>query len=202
MYYPAERRDTQLLPHDPLKALIAPRPVGWVSTISASGQVNLAPYSFFNAFSTRPMILGFSSEGAKDSATFARETGEFVWNMASFDLRLAMNATSAPLPRGISEFDHAGLTAAPSMRVRPPRVGESPASLECKVTDIIDLKSISGERVNCFLVLGEVVGVHIQDQFIQNGRVMTAAMQPLARCGYMDYAVANATFELERPPGG
>ncbi|MDE2115338.1 MAG: flavin reductase family protein, partial [Hyphomicrobiales bacterium] len=153
-------------------------------------------------FSTRPMILGFSSEGAKDSATFARETGEFVWNMASFDLRLAMNATSAPLPRGISEFDHAGLTAAPSMRVRPPRVGESPASLECKVTDIIDLKSISGERVNCFLVLGEVVGVHIQDQFIQNGRVMTAAMQPLARCGYMDYAVANATFELERPPGG
>lgn len=202
MYYPAERRDTQLLPHDPLKALIAPRPVGWVSTINASGQVNLAPYSFFNAFSTRPMILGFSSEGAKDSATFARETGEFVWNMASFDLRFAMNATSAPLPRGMSEFDHAGLTAVPSMRVRPPRVGESPASLECKVTEIIDLKSISGERVNCFLVLGEVVGVHIQDQFIQNGRVMTAAMQPLARCGYMDYAVANATFELERPPGG
>lgn len=199
MFYEAHARDRSLLPHDPLKAIVAPRPVGWVSTMNLAGDVNLAPYSFFNAFSSAPMILGFSSEGAKDSATYARETGEFVWNLASFDLRHAMNASAAPLPRGTSEFAHAGLAAAPSRLVRPPRVAASPAALECKVTGIIELHDIDGGSVNCFLVLGQVVGVHIDDRFIVNGRVDTAAMQPLARCGYADYAVVDKVISLVRP---
>ena len=199
MFYEAHARDRSLLPHDPLKAIVAPRPVGWVSTMNLAGDVNLAPYSFFNAFSSAPMILGFSSEGAKDSATYARETGEFVWNLASFDLRHAMNASAAPLPRGTSEFAHAGLAAAPSRLVRPPRVAASPAALECKVTGIIELHDIDGGPVNCFLVLGQVVGVHIDDRFIVNGRVDTAAMQPLARCGYADYAVVDKVISLVRP---
>ena len=201
MYYAAGKRDLTLLPHDPLKAIIAPRPVGWISTINGKGEVNLAPYSFFNAFSSRPMILGFSSEGAKDSVTFARETGEFVWNLASYDLRDAMNATSAPLPRGGSEFEHAGLERAASVLVKPPRVLASPASLECKVTDIIELKDVDGKPIGSHLVLGQVVGVHIRDEFIKGGRVDTAAMRPLARCGYADYAEVNAVFSLMRPAG-
>ena len=199
MFYEAHARDRSLLPHDPLKAIVAPRPVGWISTMNVAGAVNLAPYSFFNAFSSAPMILGFSSEGAKDSATYARETGEFVWNLASFDLRHAMNASAAPLPRGTSEFAHAGLAAAPSRLVKPPRVAASPAALECRVTGIIELHNIDGGSVNCFLVLGQVVGVHIDDRFIVNGRVDTAAMQPLARCGYADYAMVDRVFSLVRP---
>ena len=199
MFYEAHARDLALLPHDPLKAIVAPRPVGWISTMNVAGDVNLAPYSFFNAFSSAPMILGFSSEGAKDSATYARETGEFVWNLASFDLRHAMNASAAPLPRGTSEFAHAGLAAAPSRLVKPPRVAASPAALECRVTGIIELRDICGGSVNCFLVLGQVVGVHIDDRFIIDGRVDTAAMQPLARCGYADYAVVERVFSLVRP---
>ena len=199
MFYEAHARDRSLLPHDPLKAIIAPRPVGWVSTMNARGEVNLAPYSFFNAFSSSPMILGFSSEGAKDSASFANETKEFVWNLASYDLRDAMNASSTPLPRGSSEFVHAGLESAPSRLVRPPRVAASPASLECRVTSIIDLKDVNGQPINCLLVLGQVIGVHINDRFIHNGMVDTAAMQPLARCGYADYAVVERVFSLVRP---
>ena len=201
MFYEAHARDRTLLPHDPLKALIAPRPVGWVSTMSTTGEINLAPYSFFNAFSSAPMILGFSSEGAKDSVSFARQTGEFVWNLANYDLRDAMNATSAPLPRGTSEFEHARLQSSPSRLVKPPRVTASPASLECRVTDIIDLKDINGQSINTYLVLGQVIGVHIQDRFIANGMVDTAAMQPLARCGYADYAVVDKVFSLKRPAG-
>ena len=201
MYYDAGKRDLTLLPHDPLKAIIAPRPVGWVSTSNGKGEVNLAPYSFFNAFSSRPMILGFSSEGAKDSVSFARETGEFVWNLASYDLRDAMNASSAPLPRGTSEFEHAGLERAASVLVKPPRVLGSPAALECKVTGIVELKDVDGKPIGSHLVLGQVIGVHIRDEFIKGGRVDTAAMRPLARCGYADYAEVNAVFSLMRPAG-
>ena len=202
MYYDANKRDKTLLPHDPLKAIITPRPIGWVSTMNNKGEVNLAPYSFFNAFSSKPMILGFSSEGVKDSVTFAEECREFVWNMASMPLLHAMNATSAPFPRGVSEFGPAKLEVAPSRLVRPPRVAQSPASLECVVTDILHLKDRDGHEIGSYLVLGEVIGVHINDAFIKDGRVDTAAMQPLARLGYMDYAVVDKVFELNRPPGG
>lgn len=199
MFFEPHARDAAILPHDPIKALIAPRPVGWISTMDKAGRTNLAPYSYFNAFCGRPAIVGFSSDGDKDSSSFARETGEFVWNMATFALRTFMNETSAPLPRGESEFAHAGLDTAPSRIVRPPRVAQSPASLECKVTDIIRLRDHSGRELENLLVLGEVVGVHIDERFIRDGRVDTAAMAPIARCGYQDYAVVNSLFTLARP---
>jgi flavin reductase (DIM6/NTAB) family NADH-FMN oxidoreductase RutF len=127
MFYEPDKRDRSLLPHDPFKALISPRPVGWISTCGTNGEINLAPYSFFNAFSGAPPIVGFCSEGFKDSAYLAKESGEFVWNCASYDLRDQMNATSAPLPRGSSEFVHAGLEMADCVLVKAPRVKASPA---------------------------------------------------------------------------
>ena len=199
MFYEPHERDKALLPHDPLKAMIAPRPIGWVSTMSSSGAVNLAPYSFFNAFSSSPMILGFSSDGRKDSLSFAEDTGEFVWNMPTYALRDRMNATSQSLPRGVSEFEHAGLTAAASRIVKPPRVAESPCALECRVVDIVSLKDVDRKPVGSFLVLGQVVGVHIDEAFIRDGRLDTAALQPIARCGYADYAVVDELFVLTRP---
>ncbi|MCZ8099110.1 MAG: flavin reductase family protein [Burkholderiales bacterium] len=190
------------LPHDPFKAIIAPRPIGWISSMDGQGRVNLAPYSFFNAFSTRPPIVGFSSEGAKDSVSFVRETGEFVCNLVTFDLREAMNATSAPLPRGENEFAHAGLEAEPSRLVRPPRVKGVPAALECRLTEIVTMKTAAGNALDSFLVLGEVVGVHIDDRYLRDGRFDTAAARPIARCGYADYAVVTELFSIARPPGG
>lgn len=199
MFYEPAARDRAVLPHDPLKAMIAPRPIGWVSTVGRDGALNLAPYSFFNAFSSSPMILGFSSEGRKDSLTFAEETREFVWNMPTFALRDRMNATSASLPRGSSEFAHAGLTAAPSRTVTPPRVAEAPCALECKVVDIVPLRDVVQRPIGAFLVLGQVTGVHIDEAFIRDGRLDTAALQPIARCGYSDYAVVDTLFQLIRP---
>lgn len=191
------------LPYDPFKALVAPRPIGWVSAVSARGETNLAPYSYFNAFSDRPHIVGFSSEGRKDALTFVEETGEFVCNLATFDLREQMNATSAPLPRGESEMVHAGLTPAPSRLVRPPRVAESPVALECKWLQTVPLTPLDGEG-RYFLVIGQVIGIHIDDRFVVDGRVDTAAMRPIARAGYRDYFVATpeTRFSITRPKGG
>ena len=138
------QRDKSLLPHDPFKAIVAPRPIGWISTRALDGRINLAPYSFFNAFSTFPPIVGFSSEGMKDSASFAVESGEFVANLASFDLFHPMSETSAPLPRGESEFEHAGLTMAPCRLVKAPRVAEAHAALECKVVEVVRLRTHNG----------------------------------------------------------
>ena len=201
MFFEPRLRDKSVMRHDPFKALIAPRPVGWVSTMDREGRVNLAPYSFFNAFSSEPPIVGFCSEGAKDSLTFAREGGEFVWNMATWDLRDEMNATSAPLERGQSEFAHAGLETAPSRLVRPPRVKASPAHLECKVVDIFQLRDVNGEPVPRFLVMGQAIGIHIDDRFIEKGVVQITKMKPIARCGYQDYTVLNEVFALKRPEG-
>lgn len=199
IFYAPQDRDRTLLPHDPFKALVAPRPVGWISTVSRAGAVNLAPYSYFNAFSTRPMLVGFSSEGEKDSQVFAIETGEFVWSMATWDLRDAMNATAATLPRGESEFAHARLETAPSRLVRPPRVKASPAALECRVTEMVRLKDTAGRDTDRRLVLGEVVGVHLDERFVRDGRVDTAAMRPIARCGYDEYSVVDRLFAMDRP---
>jgi flavin reductase (DIM6/NTAB) family NADH-FMN oxidoreductase RutF len=202
LFYETGRRDKSLLPRDPFKAIVAPRPIGWISTRSKDGSVNLAPYSFFNAFSSAPPIVGFSSEGAKDSAAFARESGEFVVNLASMDLLHPMSQSSAPLPRGQSEFVAAGLTMAPCRLVGAPRVAESHAAMECKVIEIVALKSRGGEPTDNYLVLGEVVAFHLDDRFVRDGLFDTAAAQPLARCGYQDYAVVDKLFALARPPGG
>src|ERR1700759_460921 len=156
MFYETRARDKTILPHDPFKAIIAPRPIGWISTRANDGRINLAPYSFFNAFaSAEALIVGFSSEGFKDSAAFAEESGEFVFNLATHDLMREMSETSAPLPRGVSEFEHAGLTMAPCRLVAAPRVAEAHASMECKLTQIVRLKARAGDLDN-YLLLGEV----------------------------------------------
>ena len=202
MFYETGKRDKSLLPRDPFKAIVAPRPIGWISTRSRDGLINLAPYSFFNAFASAPPIVGFSSEGAKDSAAFARDSGEFVVNLATMDLLRQVSETSAPLPRGQSEFAHSGLTMAPCRLVDAPRVAESPAAMECKVIEIVALKDIRNEPIDNYLVLGQVVAFHIDERFVHDGVFDTAAARSLARCGYQDYAVVDKLFTLARPPGG
>lgn len=191
------------LPRDPFKAIVAPRPIGWISAVDAQGRVNLAPYSFFNAVSTDPHMVMFSSEGEKDALAFARETGEFVCSLATWELREAMNATSAPLPRGTSEFAHAGLTPAPCRLVKAPRVAQSPVALECRLVQIVPLTASDG-RTRYHMAIGEVVGVHIDERFLVDGFLDIAAMRPIARAGYFDYFVATpeTKFSIRRPPGG
>ncbi|HWM42930.1 MAG TPA: flavin reductase family protein [Burkholderiales bacterium] len=199
IFFEPQSRDRSRLPHDPFKALVAPRPIGWISTASAKGELNLAPYSYFNAFSSNPPIVGFSSEGEKDSSTFAMEIGEFVWSMATWELRDQMNASAASLARGESEFTHARLEAAPSRLVRPPRVAASPAAFECRVTEMVKLKDLDGRDSGRRLVLGLVVGVHLDERFVRDGRVDSAAMRPIARGGYDEYSVVERVFTMPRP---
>lgn len=199
IFFEPQKRDRNLFPHDPFKALVAPRPIGWIATMSAQDELNLAPYSYFNAFSSNPPIVGFSSEGEKDSSTFAMETGEFVWSMATWALRDQMNASAASLPRGESEFAHAGLETAPSRLVRPPRVADSPAAFECRVTEMVKLKDLDGQDSGRRLVLGRVVGIHFDERFLRAGRVDTAAMRPIARGGYDEYSVVERVFTMPRP---
>lgn len=198
MFYDT-RDKSRPLRHDPFKAIVAPRPVGWVTTISAAGAVNLAPYSYFNGVLSRPNLVMFSSEGFKDSVRNAQETGEFVCNLATWDLREAMNITSAPMPYGANEMERAGLAAAPSRLVKPPRVAASPCALECKLIRIVALNDIDGEPLDGHVVIGRVIGVHIDDAFIKDGRLDTAAMKPIARCGYDEYAVVESVFAMTRP---
>ena len=198
MFYTTDRYDHGL-PHDPFKAIMAPRPIGWITSLSARGEVNLAPYSYFNAVSTRPPIVIFSSEGRKDSLALVEETGEFVCNLATWDLREAMNRTSAPFPRGVDEMREAGLTPAPSRLVKPPRVADAPCALECKWLQTLTLRDLDGRPLDRHVAFGQVVGVHIDDRFIANGLLDTAAMKPIARCGYNEYAVVEAVFSIVRP---
>jgi flavin reductase (DIM6/NTAB) family NADH-FMN oxidoreductase RutF len=199
IFFEPHQRDKNLLPHDPFKALVVPRPIGWIATTSAKGELNLAPYSYFNALSSNPPLVGFSSEGEKDSQVFAMETGEFVWSMATWDLRDEMNATAASLPRGESEFTHARLETAPSRLVRPPRVAGSPVAFECRVTEMVRLKDVDGRDTGRRLVLGRVVGIHLDERFVREGRVDSAAMRPIARGGYDEYSVIDRVFSMPRP---
>jgi flavin reductase (DIM6/NTAB) family NADH-FMN oxidoreductase RutF len=198
MFYETAKNDHGL-PYDPVKAIVAPRPIGWITSMGAKGEINLAPYSFFNALSTRPPIVCFSSESWKDSVALIEETKEFVCNLATYDLRDAMNKTSASFPRGVNEMAEAGLTAAPSRLIKPPRVAASPCALECRWLQTIQLKDLGGRTLERYVVIGQVVGVHIDERFIKNGMLDTAAMRPIARCGYQDYAMVDETFSLIRP---
>jgi flavin reductase (DIM6/NTAB) family NADH-FMN oxidoreductase RutF len=198
MFYEPDKRDHGL-PYDPFKAIVAPRPIGWITSMNAKGEVNLAPYSFFNGIGSRPALIMFASEERKDSVSFIEETGEFVCNLATFDLRDAMNATSAPLPRGVNEMARAGLTPTPSRFVKPPRVAESPCALECKLLRVVSIDDAHGVPADCHVVFGHVVGIHIEDRFIADGRLDTAAMKPIARCGYDEYAVVDGLFSMRRP---
>jgi flavin reductase (DIM6/NTAB) family NADH-FMN oxidoreductase RutF len=190
------------LKHDPFKAIVAPRPIGWISAVSAKGEVNLSPYSFFNAISSRPNIVMFSSENRKDAVAFIEETGEFTCSLVTRALAEQMNLTSAPLPRGESEYAHAGLAMAPSRFVKPPRVAASPAALECKLLSVQQLRDLDGQEVPRWMVLGQVVGVFIDEAYIRDGRFDTAGANPIARCGYADYAEVTELFSIARPPGG
>ena len=171
------------LKHDPFNAIIAPRPIGWISSRDAKGNVNLAPYSFFNGFNYHPPIIGFSSTSWKDSVANIQETGEFVWNLATMDLAQQMNATAAHVARDVNEFAVAGLTAVPGKRVNVPRVGESPVAFECKLTQIIQLQGADGVQVDTWLTLGEVLGIHIDPALLKEGVYDTAAAQPILRGG-------------------
>ncbi|QOZ51512.1 flavin reductase family protein [Bradyrhizobium sp. CCBAU 53338] len=192
------------LRHNPFNAIIAPRPIGWISSQNAQGQLNLAPYSFFNAFNYDPPILGFASIAWKDSVQNASETKEFVWNLVTKDLGEQMNKTAAPLPRGVSEFELAGLATVPSRHVSVPRVRESRAAMECKVTEIVKFKNWKGESVEGWLVLGEVVAVYIDKALIKDGVYQTALAHPILRAGRGgDYVevTEDRMFEMDRPAG-
>jgi flavin reductase (DIM6/NTAB) family NADH-FMN oxidoreductase RutF len=190
------------LSHDPLNAIIGPRPIGWISTRGLSGALNLAPYSFFNAFNYHPPIIGFSSVGAKDSLRNAEETGEFVWNLATRDLAEAMNATSAGVPYEADEFERAGLTPADSRTVSAPRVAESPVNFECKVTQIIRLQDQHAAPVETWLILGEVIGVHIAPGLLKDGVFDTFGAGIILRAGGpSSYAtiLPENRFDMFRP---
>jgi flavin reductase (DIM6/NTAB) family NADH-FMN oxidoreductase RutF len=200
IFYEPGKRDRSVLSHDPFKSLVAPRPIGWISTLGRAGHVNLAPYSFFNAVAEGPLMLAFSSQGPKDSATFATEIDEFVWNLVTYELREPMNETSAPLARGDSEFQRAGLKMAPSRLVAPPRVAASPCAMECKVVHHLELQDLDGNTFGQHLVIGQVVGIHLDERVIVDGVVNTGTLHTIARCGGPgDYALVERTFELLRP---
>ncbi len=198
MFYETARNNHGL-PHDPFKAIVAPRPIGWISSLSAKGEINLAPYSYFNGVSSKPPCVMFASEGHKDSIANIAETREFVCSLATWELREQMNATSATVAREVDEFMLTGLTAAPSKLVKPPRVAESPCALECRLVKIVNLGDDDPTLADRQIVIGKVVGIHIDEQFIRNGILDTAAMKPIARCGYRNYAVVLDQFEMIRP---
>jgi flavin reductase (DIM6/NTAB) family NADH-FMN oxidoreductase RutF len=190
------------LKHDPFNAIIAPRPIGWISSRDAKGHVNLAPYSFFNAFCYHPPIIGFASTSWKDSAANIQETGEFVWNLATMDLAKQMNATAAHVAHDVSEFTVAGLTETPCKLVGVPRVAESPVAFECKLTQIIQLQGADGAKAQAWLTHGEVVAVHIDKTLIKDGVYQTALARPIVRAGRRgDYFEIRpeAMFEMARP---
>lgn len=186
------------LAHDPLNAIVAPRPIGWVSTLSAEGVRNLAPYSFFNLFNYRPPVIGFCSVGWKDSVANAKATGEFVWNLATREVAEAMNRTSTM--QRVDEFDHSGLEQAPSKLVKPGRVSASRVQFECRTSQIVQLKTAAGGDIESWLVLGEVVGIHIDRDLIVDGVYDTAKARPIMRGGGRgDYFEPGEKFEMLRP---
>ncbi len=203
MFYHFDRPDPRVSP-SPFKACVVPRPIGWISTVSAAGISNLAPFSFFNAIGEDPLLVMFCANGEhveggeKDSVKNARETGEFVVNLATWTLRHAMNQSSAAVGRAVDEFQLAGLTPAPSLRVRPARVSESPISLECVVSDIYDLPFDESQELG-WMVMGRVLGMHIADEILVDGRVSIAKLHPIARLGYREFAAVEHVFSMARP---
>lgn len=188
------------LPHDPFKAIVAPRPIGWISTCDREGRVNLAPYSFFNAAGDDPPMIAFCSGGWKDSVRNIAETGEFVYNLVTRELAEAMSLTAEPVPGGVNEMELAGLAAAPSKLVRPPRVADAPAALECRLTQLFHLRDVDGRETENHLVVGQVVGVHIDSRFLNDGLFDTFAVRPVMRAGYADqYAEIGEKFLMARP---
>jgi flavin reductase (DIM6/NTAB) family NADH-FMN oxidoreductase RutF len=188
------------LKHDPFKAIVAPRPIGWIGTKAADGRRNLSPYSFFNAVSDRPKLVMFSSSGHKDSVTNIEETGVFTCSLASRHLASQMNASSVAVPHGVDEFDIAKLTAVAGRLVDAPYVGEAYAALECRMTQILRPVDVDGRESDNWVVFGQVVGIHISPEIIRDGLLDMAVARPLGRMGYMDYSDGGAdVFAMMRP---
>jgi flavin reductase (DIM6/NTAB) family NADH-FMN oxidoreductase RutF len=190
------------LAHDPLNSIVAPRPIGWISTRSSDGILNLAPYSFFNLYSYKPPLIGFTSIGWKDSVENVKATGEFVWNLATASLAEAMNATSATVPAAVDEFELAGLTPTPSKLVQAPRVLESPVSFECRLSQLVRLTDSKGADTEAWLALGEVIVIHIRQDLIREGLYDTVAAEPIMRGGgAADYFRLHpaSKFQMWRP---
>jgi flavin reductase (DIM6/NTAB) family NADH-FMN oxidoreductase RutF len=193
--------DPHGLAHNPFKALIAPRPIGWIATLDTAGRANLAPYSFFNAIADDPPLVMYSNTGAKiadgsrkDTLANIRATGEFVHHVVPFALHKQMNQTSGPWAADADEFEIAGLAKASSRIVAPPRIADAPAALECRVWRIIDLPGPDNH-----MVIGEVVGVHIDERFVVDGKVDVTLYRPVARLGYRDYTAVDSLFQMTRP---
>ena len=196
-YRPAEGHG---LRHDPFNAIVGPRPIGWISSQDGQGRRNLAPYSFFNAFNYVPPIVGFASIGAKDTLRNVRETGEFGWNLATRALAERMNQSCAAVPPEVDEFVLARLTPVSSREIAVPRVAESPVSFECRVSQILQLQGAAGNTVETWLVLGEVVAVHIDPALLRDGVYDTAAAHPILRGGGAgDYFELGERFVMRRP---
>jgi len=198
-YQPSEGHG---LAHDPFNAMVAPRPIGWISSQDSNGKLNLAPYSFFNAFNYHPPIIGFASVGYKDTLSNIKSTGEFCWSLVTRPLAGAMNQTSAALKPEVDEFNLAGLDARPSKVVAVPHVDESPVSFECKLSQLLQLRSADGQKIDSWMVFGEVVGVHINKRLLVDGVYQTAAAEPVLRGGGAgDYFVIDEAnkFQLFRP---
>ena len=199
MFY--QPRDGHGLPHNPFNAIVTPRPIGWISSRGADGHDNLAPYSFFNAVAYTPPQVMFAStgvkpdrDGTKDSVANIRETGVFCCNIVGFDMRDAMNASSATLPGDADEFAHAGLDKVACETIPCARVAGTPAALECRMTRIVQIEGDSN-----FVVFGEVTGVHMRDDCLRDGIFDITRYRPLSRLGYRDYAVIERLFTLARP---
>ena len=197
MFYDARKNDHGFQ-NDPFKAIVAPRPIGWVSTLSAAGVANLAPYSYFNAVAQDPHYIVLGSGGRKDTLRNIQDTDEFALSLATFELREQMNASSANVAHGVDEFELAGLGKAACRFIAAPRVAESPVCLECRLFKVFDLPD-DGGSVADYLIVGRVIGIHIDDRFIADGRVDTAAMQPIARLGYSEYATVTEAWRMRRP---
>jgi len=198
MFYETSKNDHGL-PFNPFKAIVAPRPIGWISSLDGEGRANLAPYSFFNAVGDTPPIVMFSSTTWKDSVANIEATGDFVCNMADWQLREKMNVSSAMVPSDQSEFELAGLDMAPSRLVKAPRVVGALTALECKHLKTEQMTDLNGDPTENYVVFGQVVAVHIDDSVIVDGRVDVTRIRPLARLGYKDYAVVGEVFQMDRP---
>ncbi len=199
-------KDGHGLPHDPFKAIVVPRPIGWVSTVDGEGRANLAPYSFFNGCGDHPPLVMFAQtgrktkdEGEKDSIANIRATGEFACSVVSQALKEAMNASTASFPAGVDEFEKAGLTKGEGREIRVPHVAEAPAVLECRVVKVVDDLPVAREGLMNIVVIGEVVGVHIRDEVLEDGLINVLAYNPVARMGYTEYTTVENRWEMLRP---
>lgn len=198
MFYAADTRDHGMR-YDPFKAIVVPRPIGWIGTRGMNGSRNLSPFSFFNALSDDPKIVMFAAGSGKDSPRNAAETREFTASFVSRNLAAQMNQSSVAVPYGIDEFEIAGLTAEQGRMVAAPYVSGAYAVLECKVTQVIEPVDLNGADAEVTMVLGQVVGIHIDEAIIRDGRLDMSLARPVGRMGYMDYTEASDVFEMIRP---